>query len=165
MVRRDAAINRTEDLNVEVCEATEQLHHPQRLYRAQSPARSGRWRSQEIRKPSPGSKQSRVIAMLQSPSGSDDCRDDEGNGLAAALGARLSCRRGAQTPQAEARLEEGRRQPGLPDRERRQRQGRGLAGPSAGRPERHAARQDRSCPAGPEVTRRRDCALARSRRR
>ena len=33
------------------------------------------------------------------------------------------------------------------------------------RPERHAARQDRSCAAGPKDTRRRDRALARSRRR
>ena len=36
---------------------------------------------------------------------------------------------------------------------------------SAVAPERHAARQDRSGAAGPETTRRRDCALARSRRR
>src|SRR6202008_4515815 len=47
---------------------------------------------------------------------------NEGHRLAAALGARLSCRRGAQAPQAEARLEEGGRQPGLPNRERRSRQ-------------------------------------------
>ena len=53
--------------------------------------------------------------------GGNDCRDDEGHGLAAALGARLSCRRGAQTPQVEAQLEEGGRQPGLPDRGRKQR--------------------------------------------
>ena len=45
-------------------------------------------------------------------------RDDEGNRLAAALGARLSCRRGAQAPQAEARIQEGRRQAGLPGHRR-----------------------------------------------
>ena len=39
----------------------------------------------------------------------------------------------------------------------------GLAGPSAGRPERHAARQDRSGDAGPKDNRRRDRAPARSR--
>ena len=99
----------------------------------------------------PGSKQSRVIAMLQSPDGGNDRRDDEGNRLAAALGARFPCRRGAQTPQAEAQLEEGGRQPGLPDRWRKQRQD-GGSPVKRRRPERHAARQDRSCTAGPEQT-------------
>src|SRR6516164_10959999 len=42
--------------------------------------------------------------------------------MAAAFGARLSCRRGAQTSEDEARLEQGERQSDLPDRERRQRQ-------------------------------------------
>ena len=51
--------------------------------------------------------------------GRNDRSDDEGHRLAAALGSRLSCRRGAQAPQAQARLEEGGRQPGLPDRELR----------------------------------------------
>jgi hypothetical protein len=45
--------------------------------------------------------------------GRNDRSDDEGHRLAAALGARLSCRRRAQAPQAQARLEEGGRQPGL----------------------------------------------------
>jgi hypothetical protein len=52
----------------------------------------------------------------------NDCGDHEGFELAAALGARLPCRRGAQTPQAEARLEEGRRQPGLSDHQWREQQ-------------------------------------------
>jgi len=42
--------------------------------------------------------------------------------MAAAFGARLSCRRGAQTSEAEARLEQGERQSDLPDRERRKRE-------------------------------------------
>src|SRR6266403_1080743 len=46
----------------------------------------------------------------------NDCGDDEGNRLAAALGARCPCRRGAQAPQAEARVEEGGRPADLPDR-------------------------------------------------
>src|SRR5262249_8189551 len=46
----------------------------------------------------------------------DDGRDDEGHGLAAAFGARIPCRRGAQAAQAQARVAEGRRHPGLPDR-------------------------------------------------
>jgi hypothetical protein len=37
------------------------------------------------------SKQSRVIAMLQSPTGGDDCRHDRSYGLAAAFRARLCC--------------------------------------------------------------------------
>ena len=61
----------------------------------------------------------RVAAI---PHGRNDRSDDEDHRLAAALSARLSCRRGAQAPQAQARLEEGGRQPGLPDRERRSRQ-------------------------------------------
>ena len=43
------------------------------------------------RKSPPGSKQSRVIVMLQSPC--HHCRGDEGHGLAAAFGARLPGRR------------------------------------------------------------------------
>ena len=39
----------------------------------------------------------------------------EGNRLAAALGARLSCRRGAQTPRVETRLEDDRRRAVLSD--------------------------------------------------
>ncbi len=62
-----------------------------------------------------GSKQWRVAITH----GGNDRSDDEGHRLAAALGARLSCRRGAQAPQAEARLDQGGRQPGPPDRERR----------------------------------------------
>jgi hypothetical protein len=73
-------------------------------------------------KADPGSKQSRVIAMLQSPHGGNDRSNDEDHGLAGALGARFSCRRGAQTPQVETQLEEGGWQPGLPDCWRRQRQ-------------------------------------------
>ena len=70
-------------------------------------------------KADPGSKQSRVIAMLQSPHGGNDRSNDEDHGLAGALGARFSCRRGAQTPQVETQLEESGRQPGLPDRWRK----------------------------------------------
>ena len=51
----------------------------------------------------------------------NDPRDDEDNGLAAALGARFSCRRGAQTPQVGTQLEEGGWQSGLPDCWRKQR--------------------------------------------
>ena len=55
--------------------------------------------SQNERKPKQGesrSKQSHVIAMLRSPAGATDRRDDEGHGLAAALGAGLSGRSDAQ---------------------------------------------------------------------
>src|SRR5262249_20049505 len=52
-----------------------------------------------------------------------DRRHHESHWMAAAFGARLSCWRRAQAPQAEARLQEGERQSDLPDRERRQHQG------------------------------------------
>ncbi len=163
MVRRDAAINRTEDLNVKVCEeATSCVIGSACICR--KALATGRWRSQEQESRSwlKAISRHRDAAITH---GGNDCRDDEGDRLAAALGARLPCRRGAQAPQAEARLEEGRRQPGLPDRERRQRQVRASPVQAPVAPERHAARQDRSGTAGPEVTRRRDRALARSRRR
>ena len=51
--------------------------------------------------------------------GGNDRRDDEGHRLAAAFGARLSRRRRAQAPEAEARVEEGGWQSGLPDRKQR----------------------------------------------
>ena len=44
----------------------------------------------------------------------DHRRDDEGNRLAATLGARISCRRRAQEIETEAQLEQDRRQAGLP---------------------------------------------------
>src|SRR5260370_5235070 len=56
--------------------------------------------------------------------GGDDCRHDAGNWLAAALGAWLPGRRGAQAPQAQAWLEEGGWEPGVPGCKRRQRQAR-----------------------------------------
>ena len=105
-----------------------------------------------------GSKQSRVIAMLQSPD-RNDCRDDEGNRLAAAFSAWLPCRRGAQTLKLKLSSQkiDGNRvyqiaggDGGKSD----------AASPSAVRPERHAARQDRSGSAGPEDNRRRDRAFA-----
>ena len=46
----------------------------------------------------PGSKQSRVIAHAAITRGGDDCRHNAGDWLAAALGAWLPGRRGAQAP-------------------------------------------------------------------
>src|ERR1700751_200265 len=66
-----------------------------------------------------GSKHSRVSGLAAITHRRNDRSDDEGHRLAAALGARLSCRRRAEAPQAEARLEDGGRPSGLPDRERR----------------------------------------------
>ena len=57
-----------EDLNVKVCEEATLLRHRQRLPLLQSPRNRLRAISRP-RKPNPGSKQSRVIAMLQSPAG------------------------------------------------------------------------------------------------
>src|SRR5262249_3835831 len=61
----------------------------------------------------------RRISNAAITSRTNDCGNDEGHRLATALGARLPGRRGAQAPQIEAQLQEGGRQPSLPDRGRR----------------------------------------------
>ena len=70
----------------------------------------------KIKKIDPGSKQSRVIALLSISRRHHNRRNDEGNGLAAAFSARLPGRSGAQKAQAEAQLQEDRRHPGLSHR-------------------------------------------------
>ena len=66
MVRRDAAINRTEDLNVKTCEETITCIDSSVIAAKPSLQAPDDTTS---KKADPGSKQSRVIAMLQSPTG------------------------------------------------------------------------------------------------
>ena len=63
----DAALNRTEDLNVEGYEEVHQLHRPRPCGECRD-ARSAPGEP-KIKKTDPGSKQSRVIALLSSPDG------------------------------------------------------------------------------------------------
>jgi Protein of unknown function (DUF3489) len=67
VVRRDAAINRTEDLK---CRRLRRNHHLLPLFPSlpKAPSRPARDHTKS-RSANPGSKQSRVIAMLQSPQG------------------------------------------------------------------------------------------------
>ena len=69
-------------------------------------------------------KQSRLLAMLQSPAWRNDCRDDEGDGLAAAFGAWFPRRCRSQAPEAEAQFGQGRRGSRLSRCERRLRSSR-----------------------------------------
>ena len=65
MVRRNAALNRTEDLNVKDCqEATICV-----IGNARSCCKAPEPSDADAQKSGPGSKQSRIIAMLRSPSG------------------------------------------------------------------------------------------------
>jgi hypothetical protein len=82
------------------------------------PAKAEKPRSRPARS---GTKQEAVLAAQATRRCNDRCHH-ESHGLAAAFGARLFCRRGAQAPQAEAWLEERRRQSYLPDNERGWRQ-------------------------------------------
>jgi hypothetical protein len=112
-------MNRTEDLNVKVCEEAAgcvidnacSCRKARSIDHRQCEEPQGRFWLEAISR-------HRDAAVAD---WDDDRGDYEGNGLAAALGARFPSRRGTQAPQAEAWLEEGGRATSLPDRERRQR--------------------------------------------
>jgi hypothetical protein len=109
VVRRHAAMSRTEDLDAKVCEEA-------------ITCKGGvNWGCCKAVAAAEGSDLEAITRHRHATivDGRNDCGDDEGDRLAAALVARLSCRRGAQTPEAETRLEEDRLQSGVSDHERR----------------------------------------------
>src|SRR5262249_34425639 len=113
VVRRNAVINRMEDLSVQVCkEATIcKVTIVCEGGKALPPARRGR-QDHQGRCWLEASARHRDAAITD---GYNDRRHHEGDRMAAALGAWLPCWRGAQAPQAEALLEEVERQSDLPD--------------------------------------------------
>ena len=93
VVRRDAAMNRTEGLNVKICEATTSCII-RSVCTTLKLCATDRWRpqDQEGRSELEAVSRHRDAAIIL---GVNDCRDDEGHRLAAALGAGISRRRGA----------------------------------------------------------------------
>jgi hypothetical protein len=117
VVRRDAAMSRMEDLNDQTPEKAICCNVSINCGCCKAVA-TERWRTQDEGSP----RWLEAIARNRHATiadGCNDCGDDEGHRLAAALGARLSSRGGAQTPQAEAGLQEDCRQSGLSDHARR----------------------------------------------
>jgi hypothetical protein len=145
VVRREPQ-NRMEDLNVKVCEEAPRCPLARACFCCKARSDGGRLQDEEangcsigIASPDPkGGANGRprfqdqecrswleAIARAGDVAiarGSDDCSDDTPHRVAATLGAWVSCGRGAQAPEAQPRLEEGGRQPGLPDRQPRKRQ-------------------------------------------
>ena len=79
MVRRDAAINRMEDPDAKVCkEAALAIKSTASRGDDCKACTAASHSLPSIARTIAGSKQARVIAMLQSPTGHDDRRDDEG---------------------------------------------------------------------------------------
>src|SRR5258708_7890680 len=119
VVRCRRRFNRTEDLDVKV--SKEALSSAIRSgWCSKGPATGhGRPQGQERRTGLEAIARHCHAAITR---GGDDFRHDAGDWLAAALCALLPCRRGAPAPQAQAWLEEGGRDPGVPGYNRRQRE-------------------------------------------
>jgi len=119
VVRRNAAMNRTEDLHVKVCEEAAGC-----VIDNACSCRTARTIDHRKCEELQGQSWLEAISRHRDaavPEWDNDRRDDEGNGLAAALGAWFPSWRGAQASQTKARLQEGGWTAGLPDCQRRQR--------------------------------------------
>src|SRR5260221_5508246 len=115
----DAAFNRTEDLDVKV--SKEALSSAIRSGWCRKGPATGHGRPQEQE----GRIGLEAVARhchAAIARGGDDCRHDAGDWLAAALGAWLPGRGGAQAPQAQAWIDEGGWDPGVPGCNRGERQ-------------------------------------------
>ena len=161
VVRRRGRMNRTEDLHVKVCEEAIDSRPQRRLCRLQSPRIA--IRREPKKKAVAGSKQSRVIAMLRSPDGATIAAMMKATGwqqhsvrgfLAGVVRKKLKLK-------LDSKKIDGNRVYRIEGAD----SARQAAGNrSAARPDRHAACEGRSGAAGPQDTRRRDRAPARSRR-
>jgi len=121
VVRHDAAMNRMEIPDAKPCKETVCKEVLSQVQACASQNKACAARSRPFRRWKEGRGGLQAIARDRDVAvigGNDDRRDDAGDRLATAFGARISRGRGAQEAEVESRIQEGRWQSGLSHRRR-----------------------------------------------